>query len=162
MKQKPMKQKPMKQESPPARRSPFMFTGFHRLAAYGAFVLVVATGGVWTVCWHLLREDPEMRHPMEPWLVKTHGAAAFVFLVLFGAALPQHAKMAWKARKNRAAGVALIAVCAASMLTGWMIFCIEWAHDAVHWIHVVAGMALPIVLPWHIVAGRRSMALKAK
>lgn len=141
-----------------ARRSPFRFTGFHRFASYGALVLVIATGLTWAVCWHFLRNDPEMRHPLEPTLVKAHGAAAFLFMVAFGAALPQHAKTAWKARKNRAAGLALLGLCAVSIASGWMIFCLELWHDQIHWLHVIAGGLLPVSIPWHILAGR--LALK--
>src|SRR5262245_15110306 len=60
--------------------------------------------------------------PAPALLPELHGAAAMAFLIAFGTLLPQHLPNGWQQRRQRPSGLALVAVCAILVLSGWGLY----------------------------------------
>lgn len=113
----------------------------------------------WLIAHYFARSDaPEgLPHPLEPWAMRVHGAAAMLFLIAFGAMLPIHATSGWQRRANRASGITAIALVALLTLTGYFLYYAagdEWraASSLLHW---TAGIVAVVALIGHAVVGRR-------
>src|SRR5206468_2391653 len=73
-----------------------------RLLLYAALLVLLATG----VAWELSRGS------LATWLMKLHGAAAMVALILVGTLIAHHIPAGWTSLKNRWSGGLLLAVLA--------------------------------------------------
>ena len=93
-------------------------------------------------------------------LLVWHGISAAFALLAFGAVLPGHIRSSWKARRNRATGVAMLTIMAALMLSGLLLYYgdEEW-HDAVLWAHWIGGFIAFGAFPLHLLLGHRANAL---
>ena len=135
----------------------------HRAWLFGTFATAFVTGLAW---WGLHRwfqvngEFGPAPHPAEHWLIRLHGAAAMLTLILLGSLLTQHMRRAWLARRNRRSGTLLLALNALLALTGYALYYSggeslrAFASNA----HLVLGLALPALLILHIAFGRRTRA----
>jgi MFS family permease len=94
-------------------------------------------------------------------LLVWHGISAAFALLAFGAVLPGHIRSSWKARRNRASGIVMIAVMAGLMLSGLLLYYgdEEW-HNAVLWTHWIGGFVAFAAFPLHLVLGHRANALR--
>ena len=138
----------------------------HEWFAYVTSALVFLTGAAWA--WlHYLRVSPNEfggRNPAESWILKAHGAAAMLTLVLIGTLLPMHVKFAWRARRNLRTGLTLLNLFAFLVLTGYGLYYVggerlrAWTSAA----HLWVGPALPLILVWHIWRGKKSEVRKSK
>jgi hypothetical protein len=92
-------------------------------------------------------------------LLVWHGISAAFALLAFGAVLPGHIRSSWNAGRNRASGIAMIAVMASLMLSGLLLYYgdEEW-HDAVLWAHWIGGFLVLAAFPLHLVLGHRANA----
>ena len=92
------------------------------------------------------------------YLLMTHGGAAMATLLLLGALVPLHVRRGWLARRNRATGTAMVACNAIFILTafGLYYFGSETLRPWASWLHIGAGMGLPILFLVHVVVGKRS------
>jgi hypothetical protein len=79
-------------------------------------------------------------------------------LVLIGMLLSGHVRFAWRARRNRANGSVFLSVFAVLTVTGYGLYYAggEMLRQWTSWIHLVVGLALPILLLIHIFLGRRT------
>ena len=95
-----------------------------------------------------------------PALMRIHGAAAMLALILVGAALALHAAAGWRERKNRASGALLGGALAILAATGYLLYYSgnEAAREAASLAHWLLGAALPIFLLCHIWLGERPSA----
>jgi hypothetical protein len=79
-----------------------------------------------------------------------------VTLLLLGALLPIHIARAWRGRLNRVSGAIMIACNAVLIATAFGLYYLgvetlrHWASD----VHIAAGVALPLLLSFHIWLGR--------
>ncbi len=131
----------------------------HQGAVYGATATLAVSGIIWLVLHYFLaapgKYGPQI-HPLEPWMLRLHGAAAMAGLVIYGSLLPVHIRRAWSARRNIALGIGLAAFMLLLTVTGYLLY---YAGDqntrpvisAAHWL---LGLAVPVLLVWHIVSGR--------
>jgi hypothetical protein len=85
----------------------------HRIALYTAFLVLLATGGMWEVA------DPG---PYALLLMKIHGAAAMLALVLIGTLLAYHVPAGWKVAKNRQSGTLLLAAFTWLAASGYVLY----------------------------------------
>jgi hypothetical protein len=143
------------------RREGLRFSPRLRGWFYGVFGVLFASGAAWLALhtWGARETDfGPAPHPAEPWVLRVHGAAAMAALVIFGVLIPRHIVRAWHHRRNRINGVVVIAICAVLVVTGYGLYYAggetlrhnaALAHDAV-------GLAFPLLLTWHIFAGRRT------
>ena len=125
---------------------------WQRLGSYVVLGLCAASGLVWFLGMDVLALAPP---PLRLWWV-LHGITGMLAALAIGAALPQHALMAWRARRNRGIGALLGATLAVLMLSALcLLYGLEQWHDAGHWTHVVVGLACAAAFPLHIWRGRR-------
>lgn len=131
----------------------------YRRLIYAAVVLVAITGLGWIMLGFAL--DPEdFSDPLRLWrhrLLITHGCAAYLLLWLAGSLFPQHQWGAWKARRNRGSGTVLTSILLLLAISGLMLYYPpgdDW-RDAESLVHQVGGGLLVLMLPLHVVLGRR-------
>ena len=132
---------------------------WQRWTSYVLFSLCVSSGFVWFVLADLLEWMPPQ---LKVWWV-LHGVTAMLSLLLIGAALPQHISVAWKAKRNRGGG-GLSTFLLGLLLGSVMVLYYGAAsfHDEARWVHIVLGIFLLILFPWHILRGRRAAAVMAR
>jgi hypothetical protein len=130
-----------------------------RRALYAVLIVLFVSGGGW-----LLADAMKDGASGEGWqaaaanLLMVHGGAAMATLLLLGALFPLHIGRGWQARRNRITGATMVAFNAALIVTAFGLYYLgsetlrPWASD----LHIGAGLALPVLLIVHVVAGRRS------
>jgi hypothetical protein len=133
----------------------------HRAWLFGALGVAFISGTAWWVLHHWFQVNGEFGpspHPAEPWLIRLHGGAAMLTLILLGSLLPLHVKRAWLARRNRRSGGLLLALNALLALTGYALYYAgsESLRALASYSHLTLGLALPVLLVLHLRFGRRS------
>ena len=134
---------------------------WQQAAVYGATALLVISGAVWLVfhCFVVRAgQFGPMIHPMEPWMLSVHGAAAMAALVAYGSLLPVHVRRSWRVGRNLRLGIGLGTVMSLLTVSGYLLY---YAADersrpiisAGHW---SIGLAVPALLWWHVASGRSS------
>jgi hypothetical protein len=117
------------------------------------FGVSACTGGVWSLMADLLQADPSVFSRL---LLKVHGAFAFLSLGVMGSMLPQHIRFAWKARCNVRTGLAMAVVFAVLVVAAYgLYYAPESLHEVAKWVHLTVGLLAVVLLPLHIVIGRR-------
>jgi hypothetical protein len=132
---------------------------WHQGAVYGATAALAVSGIVWLVLHYFFAVPGEYGprpHPLEPWMLRLHGAAAMAGLIIYGSLLPVHIRRAWSIRRNIALGIGLIGTMLLLTVTGYLLYYsgdenIRPVISAAHWI---LGLIVPALLVWHIVSGR--------
>lgn len=132
----------------------------HQAWLYATFGALFGSGLLWLFFRYWVRvrgEFGETAHPLEPWFMKAHGAAAMFALILIGSLLPGHIRRGWKAGKNRVTGAAFVVVNALLIVSGYALyyFAGEVSRAVISAAHWVLGLLFPIVLVWHVWRGRR-------
>ena len=119
-----------------------------RRLLYSALVVLLASG----VYWALIHYAGVKPYLSEPLLMKIHGAAAMVALVVIGGLLAFHVPGGWAERRSRPSGSAMLDICALLTLTGYLLYYAgaETARDVSSYAHLALGLALPIVLGAHL------------
>lgn len=140
----------------PALRLP----AWQRRGFYGVFGLLLASGLAWLAAHFLLRQNGEFGpavHPLEPWSMKLHGAAAMAALWWVGSLLQVHVRRALVAGRNLAAGWSMIGLLSWLTLTGYGLYYFAGEESRPLWsvTHWVAGVALPVLVWIHVRTGRR-------
>lgn len=128
---------------------------------HGTIGVLFITGAVW---WALQRwgnvetEFGSTAHPAAPWVMRVHGAAAMLMLLVLGWLVPVHVLRGWRARRNRRSGAGLVAVLGTLTITGWLLYYAggEKLRAAASALHVWLGLTLPLIIVAHIWLGRRS------
>ena len=130
---------------------------WQRVATYLVFTLCALSGAVYL----LLHEGPPSLAQslglasLHAWLV-THGVSAAIVLLLFGAALPLHVNLAWRAKRNRYSGALMLLVLTLLMGSGLLLY---YASEALRqfglWLHWLTGAVALLVFPLHVLLGRR-------
>lgn len=142
------------------RRDRIRLSRRHQAWLYATFVALFGSGVLWIFFRYWVRvrgEFGETAHPLEPWFMKAHGAAAMVALILIGSLLPGHIRRGWKAGKNRVTGATFIVVNALLIVSGYALyyFAGEVSRGLISAAHWVLGLLFPLVLAWHVWKGRR-------
>ena len=135
------------------QRSSFRLNRPFKAAVYLSFAALLATGAAWLYAQGRLEDQGGETLPRL--LMKIHGGAAMVALIVLGA-LTAHIRRGWKADKNRLSGALLIAVNAFLIVTGYGLYYAggetlrEWLSRWHAWI----GLGSGVLLPAHVIAGR--------
>ncbi len=129
-----------------------------RFAIYSAFAVLFATGAAWLVADRLKESsEGEIWQESAAYLLMLHGGAAMVTLMLLGALFPLHIGRAWRAGKNRATGVVMLAFNAVLIATAFGLYYLgseilrPWASG----LHIAFGLAMPLLFLAHIKTGRK-------
>jgi len=122
-----------------------------RWSIYTNVFALLATGVAW---WALDTGPSAVRH----YLIAAHGLAAMAFLVALGATFTLHVREGWRRRLNRASGAVVLAIASVLTLSAFGLYYIgsEALRDVASDLHIVVGLALPLLLAVHVVLGRRS------
>lgn len=114
-----------------------------RCLLYGALLVLLTSG----VAWEALSPGP--------WaglLMKIHGAAAMLVLVLAGMLIAQHIPAGWASLKNRSSGVLLLIGLGWLVLSGYLLY--YAGSDALRFFasqsHLWVGVAATVVVALHI------------
>ena len=97
------------------------------------------------------------KHPLEPWLIKAHGAGAFLSLMVFGYLLASHIPTGWRSKRSRKGGIVLVAALSLMVLTGYGLYYLgdeDWRATTA-WMHLGIGSLFPCLLALHIISGWR-------
>jgi hypothetical protein len=129
-----------------------------RFAIYSAFAVLFVTGAAWLVADQLKETSRgEIWQQAAATLLMIHGGTAMLTLMLLGALFPLHIGRAWRARKNRATGIIMLAFNAVLIATAFGLYYVgsetlrPWASD----LHIGFGLAMPLLLLVHIKTGRK-------
>ena len=91
-----------------------------------------------------------------------HGFAAYFFVLLFGAMMPNHIKAGWKNKRNRLSGGLMVVVMNLLLISGLFLYYGNETRDAALWVHWVIGCGLVLLFPLHFMRGRRANYLALK
>ncbi len=132
---------------------------------WGSFAVLFITGVLWLVLHYLGRTEDESgltTHSMEPWLLKLHGLAAFLALMVLGAVYVRHVLPAWHAKRNRGSGLILTGSLGLLILSGYGLYYFsgESLRTWTSYLHDVLGVALPLIVVIHIWRGRSQQPTK--
>ncbi|MDE3084012.1 MAG: DUF4405 domain-containing protein [Verrucomicrobiota bacterium] len=96
-------------------------------------------------------------HPAQTWLMKIHGAAAMIALILFGTMIPLHIRRGLRAKINRFTGTTMIALSLLLVASGYALYYVggEQSRRVSALVHDFLGLGFPLLLVWHIWRGRR-------
>jgi hypothetical protein len=130
-----------------------------RFAVYIAFAVLFASGAAWLVADRMKdTSEAEIWQESAAYLLMLHGGTAMLTLMLLGALVPVHIGRAWRARKNRATGIVMVACNAALIVTAFGFYYLAsetlrpWASD----LHIAFGLAIPLLFLAHIKTGRKT------
>jgi small-conductance mechanosensitive channel len=134
-----------------------------RLALYGVFALLFASGVFWLLADQMKNgadADSEMWQQASAFVLSLHGGAAMVTLMLLGALGPMHIQRGWRAKTNRATGLASIVLYGLLILTAFGLYYLgsEVVRPWISYVHIAFGLAVPVVIAAHVMVGRASTA----
>lgn len=137
---------------------------WQRRGLYLTIAVLTLTGLPWLALHYTVGAGAgELPHPLEPWLMRLHGLAAFAGLFMFGVIAGVHIPRGWRmsARlrwaKQRALGLIVSTLGGALALSAYAMFYLlpeDW-HAPVGWVHAAIGLLLAIALPLHAKGLRR-------
>lgn len=132
---------------------------WHQFSVYAATAALGVSGALWLLCHYFLAIPGDFGpqpHPLEPWLLRLHGAAAMAGLVVYGSLLPIHVRRAWTLGRNTALGVAVISAMLLLTLTGYLLYYAggEASRAVISLAHWIVGLVVPALLAWHVISGR--------
>ena len=121
-----------------------------RQLVYATVGVLFITGLVW---WWL-----EAGAAARVWLIALHGFSAMLLLLLLGAVAVLHVRESWRRRRNRTSGTVVAIAMGLLVITacGLYYFGSDVLRSWTSGLHLLVGVALPVLLAVHIVAGVRS------
>lgn len=137
-----------------------------KLARWQVRLLCWGCAALWLsgVAWLLLHNFIQVQsdfgpeaNPLEPWMLRIHGAAMQIVLLGLGSLLVVHVWRGWTYRSQRALGISLLSVAGLLIVSGFMLYYVgdeDWrgVTSTAHWI--VGILALPMFL-LHYFQGKR-------
>jgi hypothetical protein len=131
-----------------------------RWCLYAAVAILFATGAGWLVA-DQLKETPngEFWQAATANLLMIHGGAAMIALLLLGGLFPSHIVRAWRGRLNRMSGSVMVFCNTVLIVTAFGLYYLgsETLRPLISDLHIVVGLALPLLLALHIWLGRHRM-----
>jgi hypothetical protein len=111
---------------------------FRRLL-YATLAVLLVSGGLWE--W--------LRSAL---LMKVHGGAAMLALLLLGAVVACHVPAGWKDARYKRTGIGILALAAWLMISGHLLYYSgdEAVRQAASYSHLGIGLALPLLLGFHV------------
>lgn len=137
--------------------------GWQYRALYATVGGLVCSGASWLAVHYLWGAGADhLPHPLEPWLMRLHGAAGFAGLFMAGMLAAAHVPQGWRMttcnlrlRQHKAGqrrtGLALCVLGGLAVLSGYLLyyFAPENLRALIGWCHAVLGLALSLLLPLH-------------
>ena len=138
------------------QRSSFRLSRPFKALVYLAFAALLITGAGWLYAQGRLEDQGWETVPRL--LMKVHGGAAMVTLLVLGALTP-HVKRGWRADRNRFTGVVLLGANGFLVASGYGLY-YAGSEDLRAWLsrwHGWIGLGLAALLPLHVLVGRLIM-----
>ena len=137
------------------------FPGWAKAVLYSNVLMSLATGSAWFALHRWVEIEGEFgpeKSPLEPWLMRVHGASAFLILIGFGYLLASHIHVGWRAKRNRFSGLGLVGNVLALICTGYLLYYAsgESFRDGLSWTHLALGLSLPVTIALHVWRGHRT------
>ena len=122
-----------------------------RWAVYITIAVLLATG----VAWWWLDGAPG---PARLYLIALHGLTAMLFLLASGAIIAVHVREGWRRRRNRWSGAIVLTTVSLLAITAFGLYYLgsQSLRDAGSFLHLVIGLALPLILAAHVVVGMQT------
>lgn len=136
-----------------------MLSLIHRRCAYAVLLLLFGSGLAHYMLqrWFMGQGDfGPQPNPLQPWMLRLHGAAAMLSLLLLGSLLAGHVDRFWRLRRNRSAGAVFLA-CAVMLIGsgyGLYYFSGETARALSRQLHIVIGLLALPAFALHLWRGR--------
>ncbi len=130
-----------------------------RHAVHLSTLLLLCSGVVWMLAHYLLPlPEDAARHPLEPWAMRAHGAAAMFGLAVLGSIWTTHVMPAWQRGTHRLSGGSLFLLWAGLILSGYGLYYLadETQRATTSWIHMGCGLLLPFGLLLHVLQAMRA------
>ena len=138
----------------------------HELWTHFILAAVYFTGVAWLVLRYGVVDDglETAWTVARAWLLRAHGAAAMLTLVVIGSLLALHVPSGWRMGTNVRSGVGMLAVMAVLAITGWFLYYAsgDTLRESAKYLHIVIGAAAPIALLWHLAYRRRAKLVAAE
>ena len=129
------------------------------MAWYAVAGTLLVTGVAWLVADRIKTSPaPVIWQQSAATLLMVHGGAAMLALLLLGALAQVHVQRAWRSRRNRISGVAMVVINSILVLTAFGLYYSgsdvvrSWISD----LHTGCGLFLPLLVAVHVLIGRRS------
>lgn len=141
------------------KRTPIALSRRHQWWLYGTLAILLVSGLIWAALHYCFRPGEDEVSAWEPRLLKVHGAAAMLSLLMLGTLVPLHIKRAWHAGKNRLTGALMIGWFGILTLTGYGLYYSggEQMRKWTSWIHLGVGVLLIPLIVWHVAIGWKVM-----
>ena len=129
--------------------------------------ILFITGVAWLIIHNFYYSETDFGitpSPIEPALLKIHGLAAPIFLMVFGALFPTHISRAFKARINMKTGLFLLAILFLLITTGYSLYYIgsESLLKNSSLTHSILGVLYVPILIGHILIGKSFINYRKK
>jgi hypothetical protein len=127
---------------------------WHRRLVLAALIAVAASGVLWFALHDVMEREPGALLRV---LLVGHGIASFASAIAFGSLLPLHVLVGYSQKRNLVSGLTL--VFAMTLLIASALFLYyggEESRAAARLVHLVVGFAAVIVVPLHMVLGRKN------
>ena len=123
-----------------------------RLIVVSGLVLLL-TGIAWLLLHHFGQREGEFgpeTNPLEPWMLRLHGAAMIASLLGVGSLLVVHVWRGWQYRSQRLIGIVLSTGVAWLILSGYLLYYVadeEWRAwlSISHWVAGLTGLPVFIL-----------------
>ncbi len=121
---------------------------------YATSALLWVSGTIWLFFRYFIQGKGDFNSPSyaeQATCLRIHGAAAIVFLIVFGALL-YHILPGWRQKYQRPSGLSLIVTCVFLIITGWGLYYMgnEYYRNLVSVIHSILGFLLPAIIFFHV------------
>lgn len=132
-----------------------------RRALYAVGAILAGTGTVWALLHYLpaqLGVNERDAIAVNAALMKAHGAAAMLSLLLLGSLLSGHVSEAWDSARNRTSGLAMLLLAGALVVSGYLLYyaSAESTRQFASIFHLGAGALLPALVIAHALRRMRS------
>src|SRR5262249_24709238 len=103
-------------------------------------------------------------NPLEPWLLRLHGAFAFFTLWIFGLLWGIHIAKLWPGKRKKWSGGILTGVFLLLILSGYLLYYVgdDRVRPFISAIHWAIGLIAPLLFLWHRLRRRTSRTIHTK
>jgi hypothetical protein len=127
---------------------------------YVTYGILYLTGISWIIS-HFALDPANPFSPFrtaETWILRAHAAFAFGSLIILGALIPIHFVLHWKFNKNKKSGATITAILGLQIISGYGLYyaTTDALRNTSEWAHIIIGIGLPLILIWHILAGKKA------
>ena len=126
---------------------------------FGSLGTLFISGIAWIIIHNYYSFDSEfgaIPSPLEPTLLKLHGAAAPFFLLVLGALFPTHISRAYNAKINLKTGLSLLIITTILIASGYLLYYLgdEQIRNLSSYTHSILGIISIPLLVVHIISGK--------